>query len=663
MKISLKLCLGFGFSLLVLLIVGTVGYLGMSSMDHAVDTMLHTDAQLSEHSLRLRVNALALRRYEKDIYINIGSPEKREEYLKKWNERKGKAGERLDSLEKIATAAKDKEVIADVKANLAKYDAGFNKVYAMIKEGKITTTQEANAAIGEYKDATHKIESIVGEFSQETVQRMQAVEGTLNTIKERAQHTILIVALLSLILVLVSSCLLVRGVTRPFAIMMDVASTIAGGDLTVNIDVTGKDEFGQVMASMKDMVDKLKAVMTEVNTAIDAVAEGSSEISSGTQQLSDGASQQAASVEEASSSMEQMTSNIKQSADNAQQTERIAVKAANDAKEGGAAVAEAIHAMKQIAEKISIIDEIARQTNLLALNAAIEAARAGEHGKGFAVVASEVRKLAERSQKAAGEISELSAGSVQTAEKAGSMLQQLVPDIQSTSELVQEVSAASNEQSLGAGQINQAIQHLDQAIQQNAASSQEIASTSQALTEHAEQLRTAISFFHTGERSHSRPQAKKHHVPAITHERRPVVKKAPARAQVTRKSATTTRPAAAAPVTTFDFSNARSKHLLWKTRLRDFLDGKESLTEAQAVSHKDCDLGKWLYSKGLDSFGHMDEMITLEQIHETLHTIVKDVVRLKHSGDVSGAEEKYAKIGPMSKDIIDLLTKIERKVA
>ncbi|KJU83002.1 Chemotaxis methyl-accepting receptor, signaling domain protein [Candidatus Magnetobacterium bavaricum] len=248
----------------------------------------------------------------------------------------------------------------------------------------------------------------------------------------------------------------------------------------------------------------------------------------------------------------------------------------------------------------------------------------------------------------------------------GSMLRQLVPDIQSTSELVQEVSAASNEQSLGADQINQAIQHLDQAIQQNAASSEEIASTSQELSAHAEQLRNAMSFFKTGERAHSRPQTKaRHHVPAITHERRPVVKKNPARAQVTRQSATTTRPAAAAaaPVTTFDFSNARSKHLLWKTRLRDFLDGKESLTEAQAVSHKDCDLGKWLYSKGLDSFGHMEDMITLEQIHETLHTIVKETVRLKHSGDVSGAEEKYSKIGPISKDIIDLLTKIEKKVA
>ncbi|MBF0538203.1 MAG: MCP four helix bundle domain-containing protein [Nitrospirae bacterium] len=660
MKIRLKLCLVFGIVLLLLLIVGAIGYMGMSSMGDATSVMLDTDAHFAEYSIKLKVNTLELRRNEKDIYINIGSPEKRDEYLKKWNEQKEKAVEKISALEKIATEAKDKDSIASIKADLAAYDTGFNKVYTMIKEDKIKTTQEANSAIGEYKDPIHKMEGTAGELSEVASQRMHDVGEKLNAIKKRSQHTMLIILLISIIAVIASSCMITRSITRPIAIAMDVSNTIAGGDLTVDIDVTSKDEVGQLMASLKGMVDKLKAVVSEVNTVVESVAEGSGEISSGTQQLSDAATQQAAAVEEASSSMEQMTSNIKQSADNAQQTERIAVKAANDAREGGSAVTEAIHAMKQIAEKISIIDEIARQTNLLALNAAIEAARAGEHGKGFAVVASEVRKLAERSQKAAGEISHLSISSVQTAEKAGNMLQNLVPDIQRTSELVQEVSASSNEQSIGADQINKAIQNLDQTIQQNAASSEEIASTSQVLSEHAEQLRTTMGFFKTGERVGSLPRTKaKHHVPVITHERRPIIKKAPVR-----QIASTPRPVAkAAPVTNFDFSNARSKHLLWKTKLRDFLDGKESLTEAQAVSHKDCDLGKWLYSKGLDSFGHMDEMMNLEHIHEDLHTIVKEIIKLKHSGDTSGAEEKYAKIGPLSKEIIALLTEIERKVA
>jgi methyl-accepting chemotaxis protein len=193
--------------------------------------------------------------------------------------------------------------------------------------------------------------------------------------------------------------------------------------------------------------------------------------------------------------MEQMTSNIRQNADNAMQTEKIAVKSADGARQGGKAVDETVHAMKEIANKISIIEEIARQTNLLALNAAIEAARAGEHGKGFAVVASEVRKLAERSQKAAAEISQLSASSVEVAERAGALLGQMVPDIQKTAELVQEINAASREQDLGAGQINKAIQQLDQVIQQNASASEEMASTAEELSSQAEQLQSAIAFF------------------------------------------------------------------------------------------------------------------------------------------------------------------------
>jgi methyl-accepting chemotaxis protein len=197
--------------------------------------------------------------------------------------------------------------------------------------------------------------------------------------------------------------------------------------------------------------------------------------------------------------MEQMSSNIKQNADNAQQTDKIANKSAKDGQESGASVLEAVASMKEIASKISIIEEIARQTNLLALNAAIEAARAGEHGKGFAVVASEVRKLAERSQKAAGEINELSGSTVKTSEVAGEMLGKLVPDIQRTAELVQEITAASKEQDTGAEQINKALQQLEQVIQQNASAAEEMASTTEELTGQADQLVSALSFFRTGD--------------------------------------------------------------------------------------------------------------------------------------------------------------------
>jgi methyl-accepting chemotaxis protein len=211
--------------------------------------------------------------------------------------------------------------------------------------------------------------------------------------------------------------------------------------------------------------------------------------------MSQGATEQAASTEEASSSIEEMNATIKQNADNALQTEKIAQKSAADAQESGKAVTDAVLAMKQIAQKINIIEEIARQTNLLALNAAIEAARAGEHGKGFAVVAAEVRKLAERSQTAAAEISDLSGSSMEVAERAGTMLAKLVPDIQKTAELVQEISASSKEQSSGADQINGAIQQLNQVVQQNAGAAEEMASTAEELASQADQLQNTISFF------------------------------------------------------------------------------------------------------------------------------------------------------------------------
>jgi methyl-accepting chemotaxis protein len=275
------------------------------------------------------------------------------------------------------------------------------------------------------------------------------------------------------------------------------AKEVAGGNLTVQLAERSPND--ELMRSLSSMVAKLSEVVSDVKGASDNVAAGSQQMSSGSEELSQGASEQAAAAEEASSAMEEMSANIKQNADNALQTEKIAVKSAQDAQEGGKAVLQTVSAMKDIAGKISIIEEIARQTNLLALNAAIEAARAGEHGKGFAVVASEVRKLAERSQKAAAEISELSSSSVEVAVKAGDMLTRMLPDIQKTAELVQEISASCKEQDTGAEQINKAIQQLDQVIQQNAAAAEEMSSTAEELSSQSEQLQETIGYFNIGE--------------------------------------------------------------------------------------------------------------------------------------------------------------------
>jgi methyl-accepting chemotaxis protein len=281
------------------------------------------------------------------------------------------------------------------------------------------------------------------------------------------------------------------------------AEEIAQGNLTVAVrERSAQDKLMQALIAM---MAGLTRTVGDIRSIAGEVAAASQAISTASVQVSNGASAQAASAEEASSSMEEMGSNIKQNADNAQQTDKIATKSAIDARESGKSVVEAVAAMKEIASKISIIEEIARQTNLLALNAAIEAARAGEHGKGFAVVAAEVRKLAERSQRAAGEINQLSETTVKASEQAGEMLGKLVPDIQKTAELVQEITAASKEQDAGAEQINKALQQLEKVIQANASAAEEMASTTEELTGQSDQLVSALGFFRTGDGGHAGP--------------------------------------------------------------------------------------------------------------------------------------------------------------
>ena len=283
-----------------------------------------------------------------------------------------------------------------------------------------------------------------------------------------------------------------------------IASLISEGDLTVQPKpLSDKDTLG---LSLESMVERLRSVVADALSAADNVSSGSQELSASSEALSQGATEQASSAEEASASMEEMAANIKQNADNAAQTEKIARQSSTDAQASGEAVGRAVTAMRTIAEKISIVQEIARQTDLLALNAAVEAARAGEHGKGFAVVASEVRKLAERSQAAAAEISALSGETVTVATEAGEMLNRLVPDIRKTAELVSEISAACREQDIGASQINEAIQQLDKVTQQNAGASEEMSATSEELAAQAEELQASIAFFKVDSSARKEPR-------------------------------------------------------------------------------------------------------------------------------------------------------------
>lgn len=375
-------------------------------------------------------------------------------------------------------------------------------VYATIldKDGKELTGQKKENA-----DSQEILEFSSPIMNQTEKMGLVKIGYSSRDIDRAVRQSQAIIALLSLGTMLVVS-LIVYFLFRILAVkpidrLNLVVRQVAAGDLTHTLKAESGDEIGMLSQSIGSMVEKLKAVVEDVKTAATGVASGSQVISASSEQMTQGATEQAASAEQASSSIEEMNATIRQNADNAIQTESIAVKSASDALESGKAVSEAVNAMKDIASKISIIEEIARQTNLLALNAAIEAARAGEHGRGFAVVAAEVRKLAERSQVSAADISKLSTSTMDVAEKAGQMLARLVPDIQKTSRLVQEISASSREQASGADQINGAIQQLNQVIQHNAGSAEEMASMAQELASQADQLSQAITFFRINDKA------------------------------------------------------------------------------------------------------------------------------------------------------------------
>ena len=299
----------------------------------------------------------------------------------------------------------------------------------------------------------------------------------------------------ALLIAMCISWLVVTSITRPLGRAVALGSHVSEGDLSHDLAASGEDEVGQMLKSLNSMTLNLRQVVEQVMSASHDVARGSTQMNETAQCLSQGSYGQASAAEQTSASMEQMAASIHQNADNARQTDRIASSAAEDAKASGEAVSQTVASIKEIASKIGIVEEIARKTDLLALNAAVEAARAGEHGKGFSVVAAEVRKLAERSQAAAAEISGLTADGVRTADKAGQRLAKLVPDMRKTAELIREISAACGEQNTGAEQVNKAIRQLDQIIQDNAAASEELAATAEKLSGQAANLESAISFF------------------------------------------------------------------------------------------------------------------------------------------------------------------------
>lgn len=494
-KIGARLIAGF---LVVVALTVTVGLLGIRNLAHvnelsdqmydreliALNNIQSANVQLIYVGRGLRSSMLATSLDERDYAIR---------------QTRAAISKMYEYIELTRPSFVTAEGIAQFEALSEPMAAYVQIVEQVLKlreaSSEVRAADELSVMLPQLRETGNKADDLLTALVERKVSRAKEANEEITDIYLSSRTQMIALVIIAAVLGFGIGILVTRSITRPLNRAVSVADSLAAGDLGIEVEVNSKDETGQLLNAMKNMTERLRSVMGDVRSAADSLSSASEEVSATSQSLSQAASEQAAGVEETTASVEQMSASIAQNTESAKITDSIAGKAANDAVAGGRAVRDMVVAMKQIADKIGIIDDIAYQTNLLALNAAIEAARAGDHGKGFAVVAAEVRKLAERSQVAAQEIGGVAGSSVQLAEQAGRLLDDIVPNIQKTSDLVQEITAASQEQSTGAGQINIAMGQMNQITQQNASASEELAATSEEMNAQASQLLELISFF------------------------------------------------------------------------------------------------------------------------------------------------------------------------
>lgn len=494
MKIGTRL--GFGFALVLIILLGTLAVAAVRMTQLNGDVRLVVEDRFPKSELASAIisgvyeNALAVREM-----LAANSPD---EVKSIQNRMAAGSKEISENYEKFTALINndDEKLMFDsaIAARKDYVDKRTEVLDAYIAGKKVEAMKMAEVEMNPLRDTYI---AAVRELSSFQRDQVNDTGKEALSIYKKTRVLLMVLAAFAILMAVAIAAWVTRGVTRPIARAVDAAHRLANGDLTVKLESNSKDETGQLLNAIGEMVTKLSKIISDVRISANSLSDASDQVNATAQSLSQGASEQAASVEETSASIEQMAASIAQNAENAKVTDGMAMKAAKEATQGGQSVKQTVQAMKAIAAKIGIIDDIAYQTNLLALNAAIEAARAGDHGKGFAVVAAEVRKLAERAQVAAREISDVAGNSVTLAEQAGNLLDEIVPAINKTSDLVQEIAAASEEQSTGVAQVNTAMNQLNQLTQQNASASEELAATAEEMNTQADQLQDLMEFFKT----------------------------------------------------------------------------------------------------------------------------------------------------------------------
>jgi methyl-accepting chemotaxis protein len=513
LKLGSKFAIGFGFFILFLMLASITVFVSLKSMEKKNRAVI-ASYDLTEVFLESKSHIFQEMKILKEIMESNSN-----EQLTNWSNMHGSTRSDLENLlkeAKVTAGHKDwggnfenekaeiRQLLAKVEKlykgeYLSKYDE-FKKIRA-----EVLTTNN-NQKVAEFSSELNRLDEEINQSFNSLMKMMEDLEvknkhilqNSMQDSKnqtDRSKLLVIVILLIGISFTVIIGIIILRGIAKPLEKSVEFAKFIAAGNLTLKLDIDQKDEIGELASALNIMIERLHETVMKIRTGTDSIAAASAQISKSSQQLSEGATQQASSTEEVSSSIEEMAGNIQQNTANAQQTERISKKAADSMIEMSKIGKDSLDSIKTIAQKITIINDIAFQTNLLALNAAVEAARAGEHGRGFAVVAAEVRKLAERSKQAADEIEDLSKNSLKITGDSRHLLDALVPEIQKTSQLVQEISSASIEQNAGAGLINSAILLLNAVTQQNAVSSGEMANSAEELSSQADGLRSAVSFF------------------------------------------------------------------------------------------------------------------------------------------------------------------------